>query len=124
MADKRFSIIFDAKMETSNMKAALNEITKLTSNVSMNLPKNISSSLDKTIQSIHNELLKLDGLQGANPTVANASKITKTYENITAKFQTLKAIMGDVSKSFAIDPSKLFPAEVENKIKNWLLGFS
>jgi hypothetical protein len=89
MADKKFSIVFDAKMEIGSIKTALDEINKLTSNASLNLPKGISSGLTKTISSIRSELLKLEGLQGAEPNAKNASVITKSYESIFTKFQSL-----------------------------------
>jgi hypothetical protein len=49
MADKRVSIVFDAKMEIGGIKKALDEINKLTSNPMVNLPKGIASNFNKTI---------------------------------------------------------------------------
>ena len=117
MADKRVSIVFDAKMEVGNIKTALEEINKITSNAAVNLPKGISSNLTKTIQSIRSELLKLEGLQGAEPSAKNANSVNKAYTNIVAKFQSLKALMGDLNKDFALDPKKFFSPDVENQIK-------
>ena len=117
MADKRFSIVFDAKMEIGSIKSALDEINKLTSNASLNLPKGISSGLTKTISGIRSELLKLEGLQGVEPNAKNASAITKSYESIFTKFQSLQALMKDLGNDIKIDPNKLFPAETLNNIK-------
>jgi hypothetical protein len=89
MGTTNHTIVFNAKMEIGNIKTALDEINKLASNASINLPKGISSGLVKTISGIRSELLKLEGLQGAEPNAKNASAITKSYESIFTKFQSL-----------------------------------
>ena len=118
MADKRYNLIFDAKLEIGQIKQAISQINQSLSATSVNLPKGISSALEKTLKTVQAELLKMEGLSGEKLTLQNSKEIGKSYETILRNFQTLKVLMSDIKSSSAIDPEKLFPSEIADKIQS------
>ena len=100
------------------MKTALDQINKSLTQTSVSLPKGISSTLNKTIQSIRTEMMKLEGLDGIELSPQAAKDVSKTYNSLFKNFQNLKVIMGDIGREFNIDPQHFFPKEISENIDN------
>ena len=81
MPNKKFNLVFDASMNISQVKAAVGEIQKSLSGVSM--PQNISTRFTKTFEKLNQEIANFEQQAAKGLTeIGDFKNITKAGQNI------------------------------------------
>ena len=115
MPNKKFNLIFDASMNISQVKAAVGEIQRSLSGVSM--PQNISARFSKSLTSLSQEIANFE--QQAAKGISNLGdfkNLTKSGENILKSYQNIQSAVRQLGALSDKEMAKLFPAELTNKI--------
>lgn len=116
MPNKKFNIVFDASMNISQVKAAVGEIQKSLSGVSM--PQNISTRFAKTFEKLNQEIANFEqqASKGLNE-IGDFKNITKAGQNILKYYQDIQATVRQLGNLSDRELAKLFPADVSAKIE-------
>ena len=116
MPNKKFNIVFDASMNISQVKAAVGEIQKSLSGVSM--PQNISTRFSRTFEKLNQEIANFEqqASKGLNE-IGDFKNITKAGQNILKYYQDIQATVRQLGNLSDRELAKLFPADVSAKIE-------
>ena len=116
MPNKKFNLIFDASMNISQVKAAVGEIQKSLSGVSM--PQNISTRFAKTFEKLNQEIANFEQQAAKGLTeIGDFKSLTKSGQNILKYYQDIQAAVRQLGNLSDRELSKLFPADVSAKIE-------
>ena len=95
MAGQKFTLTFDANLEVSKMKTALNDVQKSLNG--LQLPQNITKNLQSTFQKLTQEVQNFEVQAGKDITSkADFSKLEKSADRINNLFGTLKVQLKDI----------------------------
>lgn len=116
MANKKFNLTFDASLDITKVKTALNNIQNGMAGIE--LPKNIGSNLEKTFVKINSEIAKFEqqAERGISSTL-DLSNLTKSGRKILDLYQDLQVSMRQLSNLGDKELEKLFPPEITNNIE-------
>ena len=116
MPNKKFNLVFDASMNISQVKAAVGEIQKSLSGVSM--PQNISTRFTKTFEKLNQEIANFEQQAAKGLTeIGDFKNITKAGQNILKYYQDIQATVRQLGNLSDKELAKLFPADVSAKIE-------
>ena len=116
MAGQKFNLTFDATLNVSQMKGAVNEIQRSLN--SLNLPQGITKGLTGTLKKLSTEIQNFEILSSKDITgKTDFSKIEKSAEKINSLFSRLKIDLKDIGSRTGKDLEKLFPETVGNNIE-------
>lgn len=115
--NQRFSITFDASLNVSQMKGALNDIQKSLNN--LHLPQNATKGLQGTFSKLSEEIQKFEVAAGKEiGSKADFSKLEKSASKIGDLFGTLKRQVSELTGLKGKALEKLFPENVSKNITN------
>lgn len=114
MADK-INIVFDAKMEVSQIRTAVQELQRNLS--SMSMPKNLGEELESRLGRLNRELDNFETASSkAITSLKDAKTVTSSFEKLSSLTSQVKQTLGKLGSEMNIDPNKFFPKEVEARI--------
>lgn len=116
MPNKKINLVFDASMNISQVKAAVGEIQKSLSGVSM--PQNISTRFAKTFEKLNQEIANFEQQAAKGLTeIGDFKNLTKSGQNILKHYQEIQAAVRQLGNLSDRELAKLFPADVSAKIE-------
>ena len=117
MAGQKFTLTFDANLEVSKMKTALNDVQKSLNG--LQLPQNITKNLQSTFQKLTQEVQNFEVQAGKDITSkADFSKLEKSADRINNLFGTLKVQLKDIGNLSNKELQKLLPDDVSKNISD------
>ena len=116
MPNKKFNLVFDASMNISQVKTAVDEIQKALSGVSM--PQNFSARFAKTFEKLSQEVANFEhqAARGLND-AGDFKNLAKSGKNILKYYQDIQAAIRQLGGLSDRELSKLFPADASAKIE-------
>ena len=117
MAGQNFTLTFDAKLNVSQMKGALNEINNALKG--LKLPQNLTKDLQETFTKLSTEVKNFETALGKDITgKADFSRLEKSADKVVELFNKLKSQMKDIAGLSESQLQKLFPESVTKNIQN------
>lgn len=117
MAGQKYTLTFDANLNVSQLKNAVNQIQQ--SFNSLNLPQNITKGFQGTFQKLTEEIRNFEVQSGKEiGSKADFSKLEKSAERISSLFGKLKVQAKDLGGLSGRELQKLFPADVTKNIES------
>ena len=111
MANKNFTLNFDASMNISQIKSAVSEMQKVFSG--LKLPQGLKTNISDTFNNINEEIKNFEELTSKSiHSLSEVSKVSGSFEKIANYYKQLSKYGKDITE---IDTDKLFPDSV---IKN------
>ena len=117
MAGQKFTLTFDAQMNVSQMKGALNQIQSSLNG--LHLPQNITKNLQGTFDKLSKEIQDFEVAIGKDITgKADFKKLETQANKITNAFERLKIQVKDLTGLSGKDLERLFPEKISKNISN------
>ena len=110
MADKKFTLQFDAKMELSNIVGQLKVLQGQLEK--MELPKDATKNFEKAFDKIGRDIAEFEIVAARGiSSLADTKNVEKAWKQITKDLDGIGATLG------SLDGSKIFPKEVLQNIE-------